>query len=110
MSDSWTRHKIEGQLNLLPFVRWDRFVVTPVADLTSEFFNVYGWIDREDGRADFVALEFAPGSPSPSFLTSSVARSEEIAACLYGPDSQHFDCARVEHHFKGATNVVRAAS
>lgn len=90
-------------LNRLPFVRWDRYVES------DGDFAVFGWIDREDGRSDFVLVLWETADPlpgAPCYWTSSAARSKEIGELLYGgiegfdPDS-HVDCARVEDDFGG---------
>lgn len=91
-------------LNRLPFVCWDRYVEIPDGDL-----DVYGWIDREDGRADFVILTFAEADPDfVGFTTSSSEHSEEIGRLIHGEDdAEHYPCQRVEHAGVEIENVVR---
>lgn len=79
-------------LNALPFVRWDR------CTRAGGWVWAYGWIDREDGRADFVMLEFAPDA-APWHLTSSAAYSREIDRILRGTDEGHVDCERIADVF-----------
>lgn len=85
-------------LNALPFVRWDRCVEAPMAG-ANYYLVVYGWIDRVDGRSDFVTVEFASWEPLPIPTTSSAKYSKTIAA-LCGHDVRtHLDCERVEDVF-----------
>lgn len=83
-------------MNSLPFVKWDRFVEIPDGDV-----DVYGWIPRDDGRADFVHLTF-PTPIEPGYVgytTSSAKFSAEIARILFGSDEGHVDCERVDGYF-----------
>ena len=79
-------------LNKLPFVRWDRTV-----RIDDDMATVFGWIDRVDGRSDFVQLAFwATGQVWAT--TSSAERSAEINRLLTGADHDdgHYPCQRVE--------------
>lgn len=79
-------------MNYLWFVRWDRAIPG------DGFVDVYGWIDRDDGRSDFVLLTFwdehPPGTP-PSWSTSSARYSAEIATIINGRTDTHNGCRRV---------------
>lgn len=92
--DAAERDRRAAFLNALPFVRWDRCV-------GDDEQVVYGWIAREDGRADFVLMEFGPGD-DVGFTTSSALYSRDIMAALYGTAEGHRDCERVEDVFGAA--------
>jgi hypothetical protein len=81
-------------LNKLPMVTWDRFARAPVED--DELLSVYGWIPRDDGRSDFVLLEFPTWSDRPGFTTSSALLSAHMHELLFGTSEGHADCERVE--------------
>lgn len=90
---------IAAVMNRLPFVRWDRCVAIPGGD-----FDAYGWIERPDGRADFVLLTFPDGDPNfVGYTTSSGERSREIYLLLFADDDPaaecHHECERVEDAF-----------
>jgi hypothetical protein len=74
------------QMNKLPFVRWDRCVMRPGGGVA------YGWIDRDDGRCDFVVIYLGERF---GFCTSSAKHSREISLLLLGTDEGHRDCERV---------------
>jgi hypothetical protein len=98
-----TAEQIADLMNLFPEVRWDR-----VSGVRERFF-VYGWLDREDGRADFANLILElhdDDSLTHQFQTSSAERSEEFCRrlelyCGAEPDSpsDHAPCQRVEDLF-----------
>ena len=77
-------------LELLDFVNWDRLfgdIEEPV---------IFGWIDRDDNKKDFVVLDF---TQYPTwFATSSKKYSKEIGKLL--EHKEHSDCERVEDYFK----------
>lgn len=92
------------RMNRLGFVRWDRCVVHDGAAAS------YGWIDRDDGRADFVVLSFQWGTTTGldgkaveyfgvGYTTSSAKHSPEIPGLLYGDDAEHNECQRVQNVF-----------
>lgn len=93
------------EMAVLDFVNWDRFAGN------TERLSVFGWIDRPDGRSDFVLLRVT--AEGIAFTTSSAELSPEISRRLNGgePSSSHNACQRVEHHPKaaGLPNVVRLA-
>jgi len=83
-------------MNALPFVRWDRAIPG------GGFMDVYGWIDRDDGRFDFVLLTFFdehPPDAPPWWSTSSARYSAEIATILGGSTDTHNDCQRIDDVF-----------
>lgn len=86
---------LADSMNLLTFVRWDRFIESNGKGV------VYGWIDREDGRCDFVLLDFEqrPIGVAVGYSTSSASRSREIGQLLYGDNDEHMDCQRVDMEF-----------
>lgn len=90
---------VPGILSLFPEVKWDR--------MAGEYdkFAIYGWIDRPDGKKDFVILIFDDLRVS-CYLTSSSKLSPEIGRRL-GFDSNHKPCVRVEHLFPDIDNVIR---
>lgn len=90
-------------LNRVPFVQWDRFVPSGRGGWT-----VYGWIGRADGRADFVLLDLDTYGDAEHFVTSSAARSRDIAAALGWPDRGHVDCLRVEAELPAVRNAAQA--
>lgn len=97
MKIDWTPELIAEWLNKLPFVRWDRFAETPIGE---HFFTVvYGWIDRDDGHADYVQLEFVSWHDKPGSCTSSAKYSPEITRIFLGEDAEHIECQRVEDRF-----------
>lgn len=85
------REWIVETLNTLPFVRWDRLAGLDEGAWLS--LCVYGWIDREDGRSDFVVLTF--DDRGLSFVTSSAERHDEINTRL-GFGAGGDQCRRVE--------------
>lgn len=95
-------HKIiQGVLEKLSFVQWDRF------SGNGDYAAVYGWIDREtDSYKDFVILIFF-SSGGVEFHTSSSKYSLEIHKILNGEyDGGHNDCERVEKFFN-IPNMVK---
>lgn len=93
---------IADWLNRLPFVRWDRYLRVPVEDADGgqhELVTVYGWIDRDDDRSDFVLMEFPSYSDRPGFNTSSAKHSAAINSLLYkdvDPTAPHYECQRID--------------
>lgn len=89
------KEKIEETLKKINFANWDRFFTYPNG------LSVFGWIDRDDGKKDFVLLEFM--GELMSFATSSKKYTEKIAEIL---NLQHSDCQRVEDCFD-IENVIK---
>lgn len=86
-------------LNRLPIVKWGRSV--PWEDGAG--LVAYGWIDRDDGRSDFVLVAFLwPAEPlSFTFWTSSAKHSAEIMELLCGDSAGHVDCERAAEVLPG---------
>lgn len=91
------RAQLAYWLNRLPFVKWDR-IIPPG---TGDYITAYGWIDRSEGRSDFVLLEFLHPNLAPGFTTSSARHSAAIAHILYGDTGEHNDCERIENVLAG---------
>lgn len=84
---------IANWMNMLPIVKWDRMLETKRA------ITVYGWIDRPDGRSDFVSLRFAQPvvmTVQPELVTSSAYHSMRLHKCLR---MEPHDCKRISDEF-----------
>ena len=93
---------LQDILRSLPFVQWDRYTVHDGSD-----FKFYGWIDREeDCYKDFVLLSYDSKTELLSYTTSSTKYTAEIGRILFGDNSGHAECVRVEKDFD-IPNVVR---
>lgn len=95
-----TREEHAEYLNRLTEVRWDRCVISPCDQEgyeDQEYHTYFGWVEREDGRADYVEIQFVPWGDRPGFTTSSAEFSKEYAERLYGPGNPHYPCQRIEH-------------
>lgn len=95
--EDWIRRAPEMAklMNRAEGVRWDRFTAW------GNMIRVYGWLDRDDGRADFVLVDFyAPeeegGDLDHSWVSSSPAFLLKAAGEEYG---DHVPCRRVETSF-----------
>jgi len=88
---------IQDELENIPFVDWDRYVIGAWSD-NMDFLTVYGWIDREDDDyKDFVEVTFWDDK-GRMFTTSSERYTEEIHRCLFDdPIENHNSCQRVEN-------------
>lgn len=104
---------IVERMNRLPQVRWDRCVLHDSSGVT------YGWIDRADGRSDFVQLDFQWGTTtglageSVSWLavglsTSSAEHSSAMNDMLE-LGAGHKDCERIEDVFGEKVNQLARA-
>lgn len=98
------KNQIEGVLEELEFVEWDRFV--NLSDWSyEEVIVLYGWIPREqDNYKDFLVLHLECLEASDvvkigDFTTSSEKYSQRINEFLYGEDSHHDQCQRIENRF-----------
>lgn len=88
------RTLVEQTLNRFPEVTWDRW------SGGNPNMAVFGWIPREDGKADFVLLHF--NNEGPTFISTSSAKySAEFCARLadFGFGDDHHPCERVEDYF-----------
>jgi hypothetical protein len=89
---------IEATLNKLSFVRWDRFAGE----------NYYGWIDREDGKKDFIVIWFIESDVHDfGYVTSSSKYSKKICKLLYGKSKEGSPCQRIEDNYPNIKNVVK---
>ena len=91
---------VEEALAKLPYVKWDRWT----GELGSEDgIAVYGWIARDDSKADFVWMRIDNDGPW-MFATSSAQYSEDISKRLnFQGSSGHHPCKRVEDFFNVTT-------
>lgn len=85
MSDeiSSCRQQATDILAQFPEVKWDRFAGQGC------YLTAFGWIERADGRLDFMSISFRKGEPS-GYVTSSAEHSAEFARRLGFGD--HVDC------------------
>lgn len=97
----WAPAIIARDLNALPFVKWDRYVND------GEWCALYGWIERPDGRADFVILIYTPEGREN--YTSSAELSAAIDY-LFGETGEHNDCGRIEDAFCDVVRLVDASA
>ena len=93
-----TLDSIAWAMNLLDMVDWDRCTVS------LERGTVFGWIERDDGRNDFVVLFW--DATGFGYTTSSAKHSREIGERLGFPEGGHRDCERVEDVFGNRVNRV----
>ena len=91
---------VEEALAKLPYVKWDRWT----GELGSEDgIAVYGWIARDDSKADFVWMRIDNDGPW-MFATSSAQYSADISKRLnFQGSSGHHPCKRVEDFFNVTT-------
>jgi len=88
-----TKTKVEKTLNLFPEVKWDRWA----GDMRSkQGIGVFGWLDRTDGKFDFVYIRIDKDG-AWLVATSSANHSAEFSKRL--GFTNHGDCKRVEGHF-----------
>ncbi len=88
--------KIKKTLNVFPEVKWDRYT-----EIEGES-NFFGWIEREDGKSDFLVLSFID-SRLWWYMTSSAKFSKEISKRL---KLGHSECKRVEQLFGKQINCI----
>jgi hypothetical protein len=90
---------IEDTLNLFPEVAWDRFAGETESEIE---IGVFGWVQQDDGKADFVYLRIDEGG-AWLISTSSAKYSEEFARrCSF---DGHKPCKRVEEYFPNVKAV-----
>jgi len=94
------KETLAQSLNRMPFVRWDRFAEDGSAEGPGDV-SIYGWIDRDDGRSDFVLLEceLRDDGWAIGYTTSSALYSEKIGELLYDVEQAHYPCQRVDVEF-----------
>jgi hypothetical protein len=88
------RQQIAAKMDEFPEVMWDR------AAGGGEYGVAYGWIDRDDGRNDFLVLQWWQPQHADARLdfgmtTSSARLSEEFTRRI-DPGLEHVPCERVE--------------
>ena len=73
-------------------IEWDRFT-----EYNGEY-AIYGWIQRKDGKRDFVLLQIyeEAGEIKGGFTTSSAKYSEALNKFLFG-DKPHNKCIKIEN-------------
>lgn len=113
LSALWRPHlaAVAAVMNNVLRVRWDRAIEGV------EVLHLYGWVDRPDGRADFVMLgvewrhRAGDGQPFELFtMTSSAdpALNDELAKAIGVEPDDHADCQRIEEVFGGmVTNAIK---
>lgn len=84
------KERIAEILKRFPEVKWDRWA-GPL-----EAMQVFGWIERTDGRSDFVLLAIV-GGELVNLATSSAMHSAAFASRFGLP---HADCRRVADDFE----------
>ena len=93
-TDPLTAEQVSELLNLLPYVKWDRWA----GELQDGRIVVYGWIARDDDRHDFVVLLITEDGINS--ITSSTKYSGDILARLgKGQSGDHKPCKRVRDTF-----------
>ena len=85
-------------LNKLPEVTWDRFAGD------GGNVSVFGWIYREDKKADYILVMIDYQGPW-LISTSSAKYSADFSARLGMDSDGHTECRRVEDHFTGVRCV-----
>lgn len=85
---------IQRHMNLFPEVLWDRYTAS------DDWFGVFGWIPRDDGRSDFYTMGFRDGEFEQSDCSSAKYSKEFwLRLCAIDPNlspDDHIDCQRVE--------------
>ena len=87
-----TRVAMAQYLNAFPEARWDRFM-----EYDGHYW-FYGWIDREDGKADLLVI-MLHHEQYESYFTTSQRYSLAIANRLeerFGLTINHIACQRIE--------------
>lgn len=95
-----THKAIKEMLNRFPEVRWDRYTEA------GKERCFYGWIERADGRFDFLEILFM-GAKVDSYMTSSRQYSLDFYKRIYGDEEGHIDCKRVENLFGDEVNSIK---
>jgi hypothetical protein len=76
-------------------VEWDRYVED------DDSYSVYGWIQRSDGKRDFILVTVKEDLGTyVSFVTSSAKYSRILTEILHGDTSEHIDCKKIEDLYK----------
>jgi len=85
-----------------PEVMWDR------AAGGDAYGVAYGWIDRDDGRNDFLCLHWWKQNGELSFaMTTSSARLSAEFTRRIDPALEHAACERVENEFPNVRRKIQ---
>jgi len=81
---------IENMSTKFP-IEWDRFTENEGT------YDIYGWIERKDGKRDFVLLTLWVDNNEVvgNFVTSSAKYSKAIYEYMYGTSEGHCDCKKI---------------
>lgn len=86
---------IKDQLNEMAEhipITWDRFIDSP------GFVTIYGWLERSDGKRDFIIILMSKLSETLIFYaTSSIKYSQAIQDYLGVAPEDHNDCQLFEN-------------
>lgn len=96
---------MKEDMEKMPFVNWDRFIVFPEEGK----IDLYGWIKREDTHEDFVILTYENEEGNKwktAYSTSSKKYDKEIFKILECEGEEPNKCERVENFFN-IKNCVR---
>lgn len=84
--------KLLKELEIQVGVDWHRYTEDGA-------YNVYGWIQRPDGRFDFLLIQYChPGDIA--YATSSVFFSERIHEIIYGTAEGHVSCRNIKELYR----------
>ena len=95
---------MKQDMECLPFVKWDRFI----HDLNKKKVVLYGWIDRNDTKKDFLIMEYRAQEGtkwSTGYMTSSAKHCKEINSALGMDEESRVDCQRVEDQFDVSNSI-----
>lgn len=98
------RRTISDKMNEFPEVAWDRSAGEAIYGVA------YGWIDRDDGRSDFMVLHWwqpTKGAPLEFGMTTSSAQLSEEFTRRIDPGLEHAACERVEDEFPAVQRKIR---
>lgn len=79
----------------IPIV-WDRFTEEDNGECKE--YDVYGWIERSDGKRDFVLLQLMVENDAMScrYVTSSAKYSKTLCELIYGDSNDHIGCKKIK--------------
>lgn len=93
IANAQMKKMVERVLNLFPEVKWDRWT----GDIHwNQEVGVYGWIDKGDGRSDFVLVRI-DHLRAWMLVTSSAKYSADFAKRL---GFAHSECKKVKGSFR----------
>jgi hypothetical protein len=94
------KHKIAIFLNKYPEVKWDRFT----DDKDQNEICFYGWVERTDGKYDYLELAFNHDGDEKWYSTSSALLSDDFAR---RGGFVHNTCQRVENLLGNTVNSIK---